>query len=108
VVVAVVMLGMWGQGGRMCVAMAVGDSPPRGLILGTGAGVVYVEPPAAVPLNNELGAARAEAAAAEEAVLWGLTGQVADAEETLQRALDAVNTRHLMLLFCYCVDPFCI
>jgi hypothetical protein len=79
------------QAGKICLAVPVGDNPPKGLILGTGPGIVYVEPPAAVPLNNELAAARGEAAAAEEAVLWKLTGQVADAADTLQQALDAVG-----------------
>eukprot|EP00884_Botryococcus_braunii_P008293 jgi/Botrbrau1/17465/Bobra.0054s0052.1 len=78
------------KAGKMCLAVPVGDSPPKGLVLGSGPGVVYVEPPAAVPLNNELAAARGEAAAAEEAVLWKLTGRVADGEDTLLHALDAV------------------
>lgn len=83
--------GLWGeQGGKVCLAVVVGEAPPKGLILGTGPGVVYVEPPAAVPLNNELGIARAEAASAEEAVLWRLTGQVADVVDSLQQALHAV------------------
>jgi dsDNA-specific endonuclease/ATPase MutS2 len=37
---------------------------------------LYIEPPSAVPLNNELIAARGELLTAEEAVLLALTGQV--------------------------------
>lgn len=63
-----------------------------GIVLGSGAGdsMQYIEPSAAVPLNNELGVARAEAAAAEEAVLWQLTGSVVDQLSELQAALDVV------------------
>lgn len=50
-----------------------------------------MEPPSAVPLNNELAAARGEAAAAEDNVLWKLTGQVIDNLEDMQRALDNVS-----------------
>ena len=50
-----------------------------------------MEPPSAVPLNNELAAVRGEAAAAEENVLWKLTGQVIDNLEDMQRALDNVS-----------------
>jgi dsDNA-specific endonuclease/ATPase MutS2 len=48
------------------------------MLLGSsqGGGVVYVEPPAAVPANNELAAARGEAFSAEEAVLYSLTGKL--------------------------------
>lgn len=42
-------------------------------------------------LNNELAAARGEAGAAEENVLWQLTGQVIDNLEDIQRALDNVR-----------------
>ena len=51
----------------------------------------YVEPPSAVPVNNELAAARGEMYAAEEAVLWKLTGRVADEEAALQETLDKVR-----------------
>lgn len=51
----------------------------------------YVEPPAAVPLNNELAAARGELYGAEEAVLWRLTGDVGDARYALQDTLDKVG-----------------
>ena len=81
------------QGGRLCVAAAASEGAPRGILLGASASgsMQFIEPPAAVPLNNELAAARAEALAAEEAVLWRLTGRVADIEVDLQRALDAVG-----------------
>ncbi len=48
------------------------------MLLGTsqGGGVVYVEPPAAVPLNNELAAARGEAYSAADDVLFSLTGKL--------------------------------
>lgn len=46
--------------------------------------MVYVEPHAAVPLNNELGAARGRARAAEDAILWRVTGAVADAMEEIE------------------------
>ena len=51
----------------------------------------YVEPPAAVPLNNDLAAARGELYGAEEAVLWRLTGDVGDARYALQDTLDKVR-----------------
>ena len=51
----------------------------------------YVEPPAAVPLNNDLAAARGEMFAAEEAVLWKLTSSVVDAVETIQETLGKVS-----------------
>lgn len=82
------------QSGRMCVAVPGGDKPPKGVLLGSsaGGGVLYLEPPAAVPLNNELAAARGEAYAAEEAVLWKLTGSIVDAEDDIRLALDVVCT----------------
>jgi dsDNA-specific endonuclease/ATPase MutS2 len=47
-------------------------------MLGTsvGGGILYIEPAAVVSLNNELAAARAESLAAEEAVLWELSGRL--------------------------------
>ena len=49
------------QGGRLCIAIPVSaDGPPKGILLGSSAGVLYVEPPAAVSLNNDLAAARGE------------------------------------------------
>jgi len=60
------------------------------VVLGTGAGVVYVEPRAAVGLNNDLSAAQAEAMAAEEAVLWRLTGLIIDRHVELAALLDSV------------------
>ena len=50
-----------------------------------------MEPPAAVPLNNELAAARGELYGAEEAVLWRLTGDVGDARYAIQDSLDKVR-----------------
>lgn len=61
------------------------------LCLWPGGGAFYIEPPSAVPLNNELAAARGEAAAAEDNVLWHLTGQIIDNLEDVQRALDNVS-----------------
>jgi dsDNA-specific endonuclease/ATPase MutS2 len=82
------------HGGRMCCAVAASasDGPPRGILLGSGPGgaVWYVESAAAVPINNELASAKVELAAAEEAVLWRLTGKVADFEADLEHALHAV------------------
>ena len=81
--------------GRICLACAPGPDSPRGITLGSSAsgGIVYIEPSAALPLNNELGAARAEAAAAEEAVRWQLTGLLADVDGDLGLALDTVSLR---------------
>lgn len=76
------------------MAVAASEKPPKGILLGSGGGgsVLYLEPPAAVPLNNELAAARGEAFAAEEAVLWRLTGLVVDVSEDMQRLLDTVGS----------------
>ena len=57
----------------------------------TGGGTYYLEPQSAVPLNNELGAARAITQAAEESVMWRLTGMISDAQDEIQEALDAVS-----------------
>ena len=97
----------WAQGGRLCVAAAAGEGAPRGILLGASesGGMQYIEPPAAVPLNNELGAARAEAAAAEEAVLWRLTGRLADIDADLQRALDVARLQSACLGECH--DAVC-
>lgn len=80
------------QGNRLCLAVPGGETPPRGVLLGksTGGGIQYVEPAAAVSLNNELAAARGEAFAAEEAVLWRLTGLVMDVTDSLQHILNVV------------------
>ncbi|KAG2444932.1 hypothetical protein HXX76_001668 [Chlamydomonas incerta] len=81
------------KGGRVCVALPGGTKlPAGGVLLGSapGGSLVYVEPAAAVAMNNELGAARAEAQAAEEQVLWNLTGLVMGALEELQDAYRTV------------------
>lgn len=57
----------------------------------SGGGAFYIEPPSAVPLNNELAAAKGEAAAAEEKVMWQLTGQIIDNLADIQAALDIVS-----------------
>ena len=67
--------------------------------LPTGGGAFYIEPPSAVPLNNELAAVRGEAAAAEDNVLWQLTGQVIDNLDDIQTALDNVRATDVFL---YC------
>ena len=87
-------LSHWTQGGRLCVVLAASQQgPPKGILLGSspGGGAFYIEPPSAVPLNNDLAAARGEAAAAEENVLWQLTGQIIDNHHDLQAALDLVS-----------------
>ncbi|GLC37921.1 hypothetical protein PLESTF_000610400 [Pleodorina starrii] len=80
------------RGGRMCVAVPAGTKISNGVLLGSspGGSLQYIEPPAVVGANNELGAARAEAAAAEEAVLWDLTGLVMGALEELENTFRVV------------------
>ncbi|CAL5224634.1 g7352 [Coccomyxa viridis] len=80
------------QSGRLCVAVPSSEAQPKGIVLGgsSSAGVLYIEPQAAVPLNNDLAAARGEAYAAVENVLWKLTGLIADTIEDVQQALDTV------------------
>ena len=81
------------QSGRLCIAVPSSEAQPKGMVLGGSsvAGVLYVEPQAAIPLNNDLAAARGEAYAAVESVLWSLTGLIADAEDDMQLALDTVS-----------------
>ena len=81
------------QGHRLCLAVPGDGAAPKGMLLGSspGGSILYVEPPAAVPLNNELAAARGEAYAAEEAVLWRVTGLVMQHVDSLQHALDTVS-----------------
>ena len=81
------------QSGRLCVAVPSSEAQPKGIVLGgsSSAGVLYIEPQAAVPLNNDLAAARGEAYAAVENVLWKLTGLIADTIEDVQQALDTVR-----------------
>eukprot|EP00892_Ulva_mutabilis_P010253 jgi/Ulvmu1/75/UM001_0078.1 len=76
--------------GRLCVTVPAGEAKGGGVVLGTGAGVKYVEPGAAVAMNNDLAAARAEAMSAEEGVLWGLTGLIIDRHAELAGLLEAV------------------
>lgn len=88
----------------MCIVLAASQQgPPKGILLGSspGGGAFYLEPPSAVPLNNDLAAAKGEAAAAEENVLWQLTGQIIDNHFDLQAALDLVSLL-LLLLHCSC------
>lgn len=82
------------QGNRVCLAVPGGSTPPKGMLLGStpGGSIVYVEPTAAAPLNNDLAAARGEAYAAEESVLWRLTGTVMEDLDSLQHNLDVVRT----------------
>ena len=44
-----------------------------------------------MPLNNDLAAAKGEAAAAAEKVMWQLTGQIIDNLADMQAALDIVS-----------------
>ncbi len=61
-----------------------------------GGSAYYMEPPAAVALNNERGAARSQVITAEENVLWRLTGLIIDSAPSLQHALEMV--RYLLLV----------
>lgn len=81
------------QGSRLCLAVPGGGAQPKGVLLGSspGGSILYIEPPAAVPLNNDLAAARGEAYAAEEAVLWRVTGEVMGEIDMLQHSLDTVR-----------------
>lgn len=82
------------QSGRLCVVLpASQQGPPKGILLGSspGGGAFYIEPPSAVPLNNDLAAAKGEAAAAVEKVLWQLTGRIIDNQDDLQASLDMVR-----------------
>lgn len=85
------------------VVPASQQGPPKGILLGTspGGGAFYIEPPAAVPLNNDLGAAKGEAATAVENVLWQLTGRIIDKLDDLQASLDMVSlVGPAALLYC--------
>jgi dsDNA-specific endonuclease/ATPase MutS2 len=80
------------KNGRICLAAPVTpEGPPKGMVLlGSAAGTMYLESPAVVPINNELAGARGEAAAAEEAVLWQLTGRVQDCASLLRATLNVI------------------
>lgn len=67
-----------------------GGGKSSGIVLGSGVGVQYMEPGLAVALNNEWVAAQAQALAAEEVVLAGLTQLVAERVHELQALLDGV------------------
>jgi hypothetical protein len=58
-----------------------------------GGGMVFIEPPSAVMLNNDLMAARAEAMAAEESVLWELTGKLLGVLTLVQTAFEVRSRR---------------
>ena len=82
------------QGGRVCVVVpSTDDVGSKGMLLGSspGGGTMYIEPHRAVSLNNDLAAARGKARAAEEAVLWRLTGAVAEAMDGVQSCLATVS-----------------
>ncbi|GBF93591.1 DNA mismatch repair protein [Raphidocelis subcapitata] len=81
-----------GRGGRVCVAVAAGTKVAGGVMLGSmpGGGVVFIEPPQVMGINLELIAARAEAMAAEEAVLWELTGRLMGVLHDVTACFDAV------------------
>lgn len=73
---------------------ASGDMSSRGMLLGSspGGGMMYIEPASCVPINNELAAARGKAKAAEEAVLWRLTGGIADEMANIEACYHLVST----------------
>lgn len=50
-----------------------------------GGGMLFIEPGQVVTLNNELAAARAEAMAAEESVLWELSGRVMGVQDDIEQ-----------------------
>ena len=81
-------------GGRLCLAIPLSSEadPASGVLLGSGrgGGLRYVEPSAAVALNNERASVKNELVAAEEAVLWRLTKSVAIAAGDLSSMLDVV------------------
>jgi dsDNA-specific endonuclease/ATPase MutS2 len=62
-----------------------------------GSSTAYVEPQAAIPLNNSLAAARGEAYAATEAVLWKLSGLVMEVVDSLNHILEVVRSIPLPL-----------
>lgn len=51
--------------------------------------MIYLEPPSVVQYNNNLMAARGEAMAAEEAILWQLTGTMMGLLPELQQMFEA-------------------
>eukprot|EP00798_Chlamydomonas_sp_ICE-L_P011589 gene11589-34292_t len=63
---------------RLCSRGVGGDKMVNGIVLGSspGGGMMYIEPQAAVPFNNELIGARAIAMEAEEEVLFELSGKL--------------------------------
>lgn len=68
-----------------------GSKVPAGsMLLGSspGGALSYVEPPAAVPLNNELVAALGEAATAEEEVLYDLSARLMGVQQEVEAAFE--------------------
>jgi len=96
------------RGGRVCVAVpeaglgaaglsSEGGSSPAarrlaatGVLLGSAPGLRFIEPASAVQANNELGAARAEADAAEDDVLWRLSGLLMGRLPEVEAAFEGV------------------
>jgi DNA mismatch repair protein MutS2 len=80
---------------RLCLSV---HTPPENSHDGKFAGVVlarsgsswFIEPESVVALNNEYQTARAELGAAEEVVLWELTGKIMDVVDALNDVLSAV------------------
>ncbi|WIA43850.1 hypothetical protein OEZ86_010265 [Tetradesmus obliquus] len=81
------------KSGRLCIAVPAGTRINNGVMLGSsvGGGLTYIEPAQVVSLNNELMAARAEAMAAEEAVLWELSGRLMGCLEDVETAFSIVG-----------------
>ncbi|KAF6255024.1 hypothetical protein COO60DRAFT_258769 [Scenedesmus sp. NREL 46B-D3] len=81
------------KSGRLCIAVPAGTRVNNGVMLGSsvGGGMTYIEPAQVVSLNNELLAARAEAMAAEEAVLWELSGRLMGCLEDVETAFSVVG-----------------
>eukprot|EP00873_Tetraselmis_striata_P044957 jgi/Tetstr1/465221/TSEL_009927.t1 len=79
--------------GRWCVAVSDPSTiAAKALVVGSSSGgaVTYIEPQAAVPINNDIAQAMGLASAAEEAALWKLTGEVMEVEQEVSAALATV------------------
>lgn len=68
-----------------------------------GGGIVFIEPAQVVSQNNELAAARAEAMAAEENVLWELSGRVMGVQDDVEMVRLSIH----MLLFIVTNSKYC-